>query len=186
LPDRYPWLFQFAARMLDEHPRILSFGCSRGDEVFALGAYLPGADIKGIDIDPRNIAECRRRSTSGSFRFEVAANTANEADESYDAIFCLAVLVHGDLVARGAERSDPLMHFADFERTVTDLARCLRPGGLLFLHTTNFRFSDTAVAQGFDPVLDAAPEEMSPDAKFDRNNRIMKDAEYRSVAFRKR
>jgi 2-polyprenyl-3-methyl-5-hydroxy-6-metoxy-1,4-benzoquinol methylase len=190
LPDRYPWLFQFAAENLNTRvrPRLLSFGCSRGDEVFALRTYLPGAVIKGIDIDPRNIAECRRRAGTGSksLCFEVAATTANEADESYDAIFCLAVLVHGDLAVKGVERSDPLIHFADFERTVTDLARCLKPDGLLFLHTTNFRFSDTAVAHGFDAVLDAEPEHMSVDPKFDRNNRIMRNTPYRAVAFRKR
>jgi 2-polyprenyl-3-methyl-5-hydroxy-6-metoxy-1,4-benzoquinol methylase len=190
LPDRYPWLFRFAAGELNTRtrPRILSFGCSRGDEVFALRTYLPGADIKGIDIDPRNIAECRRRAGAdpGSLRFEVAATTSNEADESYDAIFCLAVLVHGDLAAKRAKRSDPLIRFADFERIVTDLARCLKPGGLLFLHTTNFRFSDTAVANAFDPVLEAEPEHMSVDPKFDRNDKLMRNVAYRAVAFRKR
>ena len=45
LPDRYPWLFGFAAGRIGSRPdlRILSFGCSRGDEVFSLRRYFPAA-----------------------------------------------------------------------------------------------------------------------------------------------
>ena len=32
--------------------KILSFGCSEGDEAFALAEYFPDANIRGIDIDP--------------------------------------------------------------------------------------------------------------------------------------
>src|SRR6202041_1232264 len=43
LPDRYPWLFRFAAAALEgrEERKLLSFGCSRGDEVLALRRYFP-------------------------------------------------------------------------------------------------------------------------------------------------
>jgi SAM-dependent methyltransferase len=191
LPDRYPWLFGFATAQFRGVPdlRILSFGCSRGDEVFSLRNYLPTASIKGIDIDPRNIACCQARvSTTEAARlsFEVAASPSGEASASYDAVFCLAVLCQGDLTVRGALRSDPLMYFEDFARTVADLARCLKPGGLLFLHTTNFRFCDTDTAAQFDPVLDADIAQLAPDVLFDRHNRLLPGERYRAVAFRKR
>jgi len=35
--------------------RLLSFGCSRGEEVFTLRHYFSTAAIKGIDIDPDNV-----------------------------------------------------------------------------------------------------------------------------------
>ena len=54
------------------------------------------------------------------------------------------------------------------------------------LHTTNFRFCDTQVAQQFDVVLEADPTELAPDAVFDRNNRLLEGARYCAVAFRKR
>jgi len=189
LPDRYPWLFRAAVAALAgrEPLRLLSFGCSRGDEVLALRGYFPGAAIRGLDIDPRNIRTCRARvpQAAPGVSFATAANVAAEPDASYDAIFCLAVLVHGDLVVRGATRSDPLLYFADFERLVTDFHRCLKPGGVLFLHSTNFRFCDTSVAAQFDVVLSAPPEEMPVDGKFDRNNRLLKDEQYFDVGFRK-
>jgi len=45
-----------------------------------------------------------------------------------------------------------VLTFADFERTVTGLSDCLRPGGLLVLRHANFRFTDTAVAAGYDAI----------------------------------
>jgi SAM-dependent methyltransferase len=191
LPDRYPWLFRFAAAQLDAQGalNLLSFGCSRGDEVFALRGHFPAAQIKGIDVDPENIAHCERRSRQANargMRFSTAATTAAESTSSYDAIFCLAVLCLGDLTTSGAQHSDPYLRFADFEAVVTDFARCLKPSGLLLLHTTNFRFSDTCVAKDFDTLLEADPEQMAPDVQFDRDNLLLPGPRYRAVAFRKR
>jgi SAM-dependent methyltransferase len=191
-PDRYPWLFGFAATRIGLRPdlRILSFGCSRGEEVFSLRKYFPSATLKGIDINPRNIARCRARAQAENptnMTFEIAATTAGEPTSSYDAIFCLAVLVNGDLTTSGAQRCDPVLHFDRFERLVGDFARCLKPGGLLVLHTTNFRFCDTAAARDFDVVYEADPEHLALDVLFDRNNRLMRGERerYRAVAFAK-
>jgi SAM-dependent methyltransferase len=191
--DRYPWLFEFAAARLESRGmlKILSFGCSRGDEVFSLRRYFPTAALKGIDVNPRNIDRCLARLRAEkptNMTFAIAATTAGEATSSYDAIFCLAVLVNGDLTTSGARRSDPVFHFERFDRQVTDFARCLKPGGLLVLHTTNFRFCDTAVAENFDVVLEADPANLAPDVLFDRDNRVMEGERqrYRAVVFQKR
>jgi SAM-dependent methyltransferase len=191
-PDRYPWLFEFAASQLGaQRPlSILSFGCSRGAEVFSLRKYFPRAVLKGIDVNPRNIARCLARVRAEkptSITFATAASTEGEPTGSYDAIFCLAVLVSGDLTTSGAQRCDPVFHFERFDRQVADFARCLKPGGLLVLHTTNFRFCDTSVARDFAVVLEADPAHLAPDVLFDRDNRLMpgERQRYRAVAFQK-
>jgi SAM-dependent methyltransferase len=192
-PDRYPWLFEFAARQLGARQplSILSFGCSRGDEVFSLRKYFPNAALKGIDVNPRNIAQCLARvraEKTSNMSFANVASTTGEPAGSYDAIFCLAVLVSGDLSTSGAQRSDPVFHFEQFDQQVADFARCLKPGGLLVLHTTNFRFCDTSVAGDFAVVLEADPAHLAPDVLFDRDNRLMpgERQRYRAVAFQKR
>ena len=191
LPDRYPWLFKFATESLGTGNacQLLSFGCSRGDEVFALRDHFPAANIKGIDISPQNIQVCRERARQRHLRdisFGVAADTFMEPGQHYDAIFCLAVLCHGDLSTNGATRCDPLISFAQFSRVVEGFAYCLKPRGLLLLLTTNFRFGDTDTARDFDVVLEADPERLAPDVLFDRNNALMSGERYRAVAFRKR
>ena len=166
--------------------RLLSFGCSQGDEIMALRCYFPRAAITGIDFDCRNIARCRARIKDPKIRFAMAATTKGEVAQSYDAIFCLGVLCHGYLTISRAQRADPLLHFADFERMVNDFARCLKPGGLLLLHTTSFRFCDTAVAQEFDVLLEAEPQQMAADVHFGPDNLLLQGERYRAVAFRKR
>jgi SAM-dependent methyltransferase len=187
LPDRYPWLFNFAAgELASGELNILSFGCSRGDEVFTLRRYFPLAALRGIDVDPRNIATCRARAGNATrMSFCTAATTDGEPSNAFDAIFCLAVLCLGDLTTHKAQRCDPHLRFANFENVVSDFARCLKPGGLLFLHTSNFRFGDTAVARDFDVVLEAAPEQLALDVVFDSSNRLLPGARYLPVGFRK-
>jgi hypothetical protein len=191
LPDRYPWLFEFAGSLFGGRAgtQLLSFGCSRGDEVFSLRRYLPAATIKGVDIDPQNIKHAIKRAASeqaSGLTFAVSSTTENEPAGNYDAIFCLAVLCRGDLTATGATRCDPYMYFADFDRQVTDFARCLKPSGLLFLHTTNFRFCDTSIATQFDVVLQATPAQLAPDILFGRDNLLLPATRYFEVGFRKR
>jgi SAM-dependent methyltransferase len=191
LPDRYPWIFDFAAAALSGVvlPKLLSFGCSRGDEVFALRRRFPTASITGVDVDPANIEQSQSRALElgiGDTHFFAAADTTAEADESYDAIFCLAVLCLGDLTTTGAMECEPYLSFERFERVVQDFARCLKPNGLLLLHTTNFRFSDTRTAADFDVVLEASPHQMAEDVIFDRRNKLMPGVRYFDVGFRKR
>jgi SAM-dependent methyltransferase len=136
--NRYPRIFSFVAKRLSgiAVPRLLSYGCSTGEEVFTLREYFPSAEIVGIDINPRNVAVCRKRlkrSGDTRIRFEIAGSPAIQPAFAYDAVFCMAMLRHGDLGATNAENCSGLIRFADFERTVTGLCRCLKPGGFLVL-----------------------------------------------------
>ena len=185
--DRYPAIFGFARETLGDGPalRLLSFGCSTGEEVFTLRRYFPRAFVKGIDINPANIALCeKRRAVSGdpNIVFALGDWTTAEPARNYDAIFCMAVLRH-EFVAQ-EERCDPYLDFADFERTVGDFARCLKPAGLLALRHCNFRFADTAVSGAFDCVMRLPFDPPTP--LFGRDNRRLQGVSYNEVVFRKR
>ncbi len=158
-PDRYPEFFAFVAGKLVEveAPALLSFGCSSGEEVFSLRDVMPAAEILGIDINPLAIAACEARmaglSPDPRIRIACQGSTAGIAAASFDAIFCMAVLRHGELQALRPERCDGVLPFAQAERTATDLARCLKPGGYLVIWNCHFRFADMAPAADFEVVL---------------------------------
>lgn len=189
--DRYPEVFSFVQRELGQHSAatILSFGCSTGEEVFSLRRYFPQAALKGIDINPGNIAVCRRRLKNMSdnrIRFDVAGTMAGEMRESYDAIFCMAVLRHGELARTRAVRCDHLLPFARFEDAIASFSSCLKPGGLLALCHSNFRLCDALAGSDFETIFSIEyidPEQRTP--LFGPDNRILTGVAYPDAVFRK-
>jgi SAM-dependent methyltransferase len=189
-PNRYPEIFSFAQSKLGAASavRILSFGCSTGDEVFSLRRYFPRALIKGLDINPGNIAMCRqrlRRSPDSAISFATAKSTGAEPSAAYDAIFCMAVLRHGSLGLPGVKRCDPLLRFEDFERAVADFNRCLKPDGLLAICHSNFRLCDAAAGRAFETVLQVTWTGRKTPV-FGPDNRLMEGTDYTDAVFRKR
>jgi SAM-dependent methyltransferase len=188
--DRYPEVFRFARDQIGDSAahRILSFGCATGEEVFSLRRYFPLAYIRGLDINPRSIAQARKRLKSiGDERIGFGVH-ASAVDETvpYDAVFCMAVFRHGGLGASGINRRcDHLIRFEDFERTVDEIARCIKPRGLLFIANSNFRFSDTAASKDFEIVWRDNPAD-TPSPIFGPDNRFLPGATCNEIGFRRR
>lgn len=187
--DRYPDIFRYVREAIEDGPnlRILSFGCATGEEVFTLRCYFPQAVITGIDINPLNIAVCRfRRMRIGDrqMSFAVAGSAAAEADASYDVVFAMAVFRHGDLNTSPPPRqSSHRIRFADFEESTADLARILRPNGLLVIQNAMFRFADTRASRGFKAELRVKRDQLAP--LYGCDDRLLLDAEACDVVFRK-
>ena len=190
--DRYPAVFRMAREKLGNAAdvRLLSFGCATGEEVFTLRKYFPNAWIKGIDINPHNIAACQRRLAKNSdpkITFELADTVMSEPDGTYDAVFCMAVFRRGELADPLYSQCDRLIRFADFCGMVDEIARRLKPGGLLNIIHANFRFRDTPTADKFELVFRMNP---APGGKhftpiFDRENRRTGDVNSDEVMFQK-
>jgi SAM-dependent methyltransferase len=192
--DRYPEIFSFINNRLGGATahRLLSFGCSTGEEVFTLRRYFPRATIEGIDINPYRITACRRqlqrRGGDSQLHFSVAGSTHHLPSQSYDAIFCLAVLRRGELRNGPSLRCDHLLRFDDFERAVADFARCLKLGGYLAITFSNFRFRDTTIATTFEVAMQAGPVWMNHMRMplYGRDNRLLPDTRYSDIVFRKK
>jgi ubiquinone/menaquinone biosynthesis C-methylase UbiE len=97
--------------------RLLDVGCGRGDDVRALAPRVgPDGSVVGIDISETLIGEARQRGTDPCVRFHQAdAHAMPFADASFDA-------------AR-VERA--LQHVEDPARVLAEMARVVRPGGII-------------------------------------------------------
>ena len=190
-PDRYPDLFALAAKEIGDGVgvRLLSFGCSTGEELFSLRQYFPHAGIRGLDINGHSVAMARRairRARDRRISVAAASDAMREPTAGYDAIFCMAVFRHGDLAQAGVERCDHLVSFECFDDAMAGLARCLKPGGLLFIRHSNFRFCDTRSFSDFEVVWREEALALSKEGKvFGRDNRLMPGEAYKDVVFRK-
>lgn len=189
--DRYPWLFKFLGEKLSHQkaPHVLSYGCATGEELFSLEVYLADAALVGIDINPRNIEICRRkfakRGAKSDMQFRCAGSPADEAPESYDAILCLAVLRHGALQDRVPDNCAPWIQFAAVDQMVTDLARCVKPGGYLAIWHSHFRFADMTVASQFRAVLSHERSGRESTPFYGPDNRRLDGANYCDAVFQK-
>ncbi len=153
--DRFPAIFREVGDRLGglETCRVLSFGCSTGEEVFSLRKHLPRAEIVGIDINPSSIAQAKLAlSNAGNdprISFRAASSCVDEPPQSFDAILAMTVFCSGRLRLEQPETCAGLLSFAAFDAEIVGFAERLKPGGLLIVGNANFRVDDTSVADKF-------------------------------------
>ena len=140
--DRYPVVFAACARYLNNYaqPKILSFGCSTGEEVASIGDYIPTAVVSGVDINEWCITQCKKKYAGGNFSFyhRNAAEFTNAGD--FDAIFCMAVFQHTENRLGKDNATARGFTFEQFEAELMMLDKKLKPGGLLVIDNTDFNF----------------------------------------------
>lgn len=97
---------------------VLDAGCGGGRNTIAM-ARLGAAEAHGIDLGAQGIEDAARRASSlPNVRFRQGSVEAIPyPDASFDIIWCAGVLMH-------TEHDD---------RTLDELARVIRPGGLLYM-----------------------------------------------------
>lgn len=188
--DRYPEVFAALAERLTDIrvPRILSFGCSDGSEVRTLRRWIPRAELIGIDVNPRALAQARRalrHHPDPLIRFEQASSATHHADNSFDAIMAMAVFRHGELEATAPESCTAILPFARFANGIADLDRCLRPGGTLAVWNAHYRFADTPCAANYDAVSLPAARSAPMELFYGADDRRMDGTTYADILFRK-
>lgn len=97
---------------------VLDAGCGGGRNTIAM-ARLGAAEAHGIDLGAEGIADASRRAAAlPNVRFQQGSVEAIPyPDRSFDIVWCAGVLMH-------TEHDD---------RTLDELARVIRPGGLLYM-----------------------------------------------------
>ncbi|GHA84880.1 hypothetical protein GCM10009069_05000 [Algimonas arctica] len=151
--NRYPHIFQaaqqIAARDLptDRPLRILSFGCSIGEEILSLRLHFPDAEIFGCDINQTVLAsgaEIFRQADATAF---LSTHAAIRDHGPFDIITAMSVLCRhpvGDIANT--------FPFSAFEDHLGPLDQSLSDHGLLIVYNASYLFRGTVLATRYRPL----------------------------------
>jgi len=177
--DRYPGIFSACQAYFGDkrNLRLLSYGCSTGEEVLTLRKYFPSAFITGAEINRRSLAACRRRKADERIAFIYSDRTAVAKRGPFDAIFCMAVLQRTPhaIAERGVTDLSRIYPFEKFDRQLRELDALLEKDGLLVIHHSQYLFEDACVASKYMPLETGAPE-AGAGPRFGRNSQRLADS----------
>lgn len=163
--DRYPNIFRYFANLKSNKSRVLSFGCSTGEEIETLKKYLPESEIYGVDINPNCVSICREKFGEKYIRHY---NDFIKDNDKFDIIFCMSVLCKWE-DTESVDDCSLIYPFSQFETAVELLDSRLNLGGYLSIYNANFMMVDTSVYLKYKPVDDVIGSGFVH--KFDRFNK---------------
>lgn len=100
--------------------RVLEIGCGTGSLSLLIKQLYPGADVTGLDPDPKALARARAKRGADTIHFDRGFSDALPyPDASFDRVFSSFMFHH----LKPAER----------EPTLREVRRALKPGGSLHL-----------------------------------------------------
>lgn len=164
--DRYPELFDLAAKLAPGARRIHSFGCSTGEELLAIRRRFPEAEIVGYEINARSRRIAAERVKADR---RIAVVEPKGVLGSFDVVFALAVLQREPhkIAEMGVEDLKPYYPFERFDNAVGRLAASLTPNGLLCVFNAQYRVEDSSAASQLEalrsPLLE--PPLFGPDGR---------------------
>lgn len=177
--NRYPKIFTACQEYFEgkENLKILSYGCSTGEEVLTLRTYFPNAQIIGADINKRSLETCRMLPVDEKISFIYSTPSEIQKHGKFDAIFCMAVLQRKphDVAAKGITNLSKIYPFEKFEKQIFELDELVNPNGLLVVHFTQYSLLDTAVASKYEALGNYVQDDYSTPV-FDRNSELRRNS----------
>ena len=176
--NRHPEMFNECKDIINENNKILSFGCSTGEEVYTLkDIYFPNSQIDGFDINTQLIFDnIQTYEYNENIRFFFSLDQL--VPEDYDIVFCLSVLTRNP-------DPDKTYTFDLFEETLEIINRYIKHGGYLCIWNSLFEFTDSNVSKNYVPILTKHTDSGSTQ-KYYKDYITKKETNYPFVLFKKK
>lgn len=144
---RHPCIFKWARRLTaaEKSSRVLSFGCSSGEEVRTLKEIgNPHWIVHGLELKQELVSEARLADPTGVY----VTSVQDLCPESYDVVFCMSVL---------CRFPDGTFTFSEFQKAAEVVCSLVAPGGgLLVLYNAQYDLRDivapSSVCLDFEPI----------------------------------
>ncbi len=138
-PERFPLIFNSAKELQPNAKRIMSFGCSTGEECEAMAKRFPDAEIVGIDIDISTIQMARRKNKNPN---KIFFHDSLGATGKYDIALALMVFF----------QMDSPIKYGPWDKCLCEIDAHLNVGGLLMLYTSEFNFMQSSPADNYEII----------------------------------
>ena len=152
--NRYPDLFSKCKELMigKKDLKILSYGCSTGEEVFTLREYFPDALIVGVDINKRNIKQAISQNNDDKVIFSSDIENTLTKNGPVDIIFALTVFQRTENRNEETFDSSTIYPFKKFDTKVMELDRHLKLNGIFVIDYSDYHFEDTHISGKYEVV----------------------------------
>lgn len=178
--QRYQLQWQFLQYLSSKRNslKILSFGCSRGQELCDLTCLFEDQLITGVDINYDVLAAAKQLQSNlktstaqepqgytkvsylgSSAYWRLMHSSQLELSEQFDIVCAMTVLCrHPETV--GIANSSEVYPFEDFNKLLTIIDSLVKQDGLLCLYNANYRLEDSALSDKYVKVFPCNSEEL--------------------------
>jgi len=185
--NRYPLIFNRVKEINKNQVdlKIVSFGCSTGEECYTLLEYFPNAKVVGVDINPLNLKLAKEKyANSPAISFLHSDVFLKNNQEQYDIIFCMSVLCRWE-DTKNINNCSKVYPFDMFESVVTKIDKKLKREGQMIIYNSNFQFTDTALSINYKALEFEDVTESGMVHKFDKECNKLFNINYPYVVFKK-
>lgn len=184
--NRYPVIFSACRDYFKdrENIKILSYGCSTGEEVLTLRKYFSNANIVGAEINKHSLKVCRSLPVDDKITFINSTPSEIKKSGKFDIIFCMAVLQRtpDTITKQGITSLKKIYPFEKFEEQIIELDSYVKKGGLMVVHFSQYSFEDTIVSSKYKALGEYNQDEYRS-AVFDKNSNLIKEPTSRKSIF---
>lgn len=154
LRNRYPYLFSACRQLVIERKelKILSYGCSTGEEVFTLRDYFPDAHIVGVDINKTNIKKANQKNCDSNIHFSHKIADTLSKHGPFDIIFALAVFQRTENRNPDTFDSSKFYPFEKFNDKIIELDTHLKAEGIFIIDHADYFFEDSDIYSSYHPL----------------------------------